>query len=286
MRMRGKDSLPRAKRRPAPPRRRPRPKLSARMLRMGAIACAAVAVLGAAGYAAGSGWAGSRIASAGQGLVGVAAQSGLKVRNVLVEGRAETAAADILAALRAERGTPLLGIDVAAAKARLEKLPWIKSAMVERRLPDILHVQVVERKPYALWQLGRRLSVIDRDGTVIVRDKVGRFADRPLVVGEGAELRAAEVLDVIAGEPDLGTRVEAAVLVSGRRWNLRLKGGVEVRLPEDGMAGACARLARMIRDETLLSRAVAVVDLRQPDRAILRLTPDAAKAPEEPGEST
>jgi cell division protein FtsQ len=286
MRMSGNESLPRAKRRPTPPRRRPRAKLSARMLRLGAIACAAAAVLGAAGYAVGSGWAGARVAAAGGGLIGVAAQSGFKVRNVLVEGRAETAAADILGALEAERGTPLLAVDVAAAKARLETLPWIKSAIVERRLPDTLHVRVEERRPYALWQLGRRLSVIDRDGTVIVKDNVARFADRPLVVGEGAEVRAAEVLEVIVGNPDLASRVEAAVLVSGRRWNLRLKGGIEVRLPEEDMAAACLRLAQMIRDEALLSRAVSVVDLRQSDRAILRLTPAAAKAPEEPGEST
>jgi cell division protein FtsQ len=256
------------------------------MLRLGAVACAAAGVLAVAGYAVGSGWAGARIAATGEGLIGIAAGSGFEVRNVLVEGRDQTAAADILAALRAERGTPLLAVDVAAAKARLEKLPWIQSAMVERRLPDTLHVRVEERRPYALWQLGRRLSVIDRDGTVIVKDNVARFADRPLVVGEGAELRAWEVLDVIVEDPDLKSRVEAAVLVAGRRWNLRLKGGIEVRLPEEGMAEACQRLARMIRDEALLSRAVSVVDLRQSDRAILRLTPAAANASEEPGEST
>ena len=287
MRMNRNESLPRARRRPAtPPRRSPRAKLSARMLRLGALACAAASLLALAGYAVGSGWAGARIAATGEGLVGIAAGSGFKVRNVLVEGRDQTAAADILAALRAERGTPLLAVDVAAAKERLEKLPWIQSAMVERQLPDTLHVRVEERRAYALWQLGRRLSVIDRDGTVIVKDNVARFADRPLVVGEGAELRAWEVLDVIVEDPDLKSRVEAAVLVAGRRWNLRLKGGIEVRLPEEGMAEACLRLARMIRDEALLSRAVSVVDLRQSDRAILRLTPEAASAPEEPGEST
>ncbi len=76
------------------------------------------------------------------------------------------------------------------------------------------------------------------------------------------------------------------MLVSGRRWNLRLKGGIEVRLPEECDKALQRDGVDPIRDEALLSRAVSVVDLRQGDRAILRLTPEAAKAPEEPGEST
>jgi cell division protein FtsQ len=260
--------------------------LSPQMLRFGAMAGAAAILLVAAGWAVASGWAGARLDAIGGGLVEIAADSGLRVRNVLVEGRAETRAADILEALQAERGAPLLAIDVAAAKGRLERLPWVKSATVERRLPDTLRVQVEERKAFALWQHGKRLTVIDRDGTVIVKDNLSRFADRPLLVGEGAEKRAAEIVDLLAADPQLRQNVEAAVLVSGRRWNLRLKGGIEVRLPEQGMERAWAELARMVREEGLLTRAVTMVDLRQTDKAIVRLTPEAAKEPEEPGEST
>jgi cell division protein FtsQ len=256
------------------------------MVRLGAIGCAAAVILGGVSYAVGSGWAGERLDAIGRGLVETAAESGLRVRNVLVEGRTETTAADILDALQAERGAPILAIDVAAAKQRLERLPWVKMAVVERRLPDTLRVRVEERKAFALWQHGKRLALIDRDGTVIVRDNLARFADRPLVVGEGAEMRAAEIVDLLAADPQLRGQVDAAVLVSGRRWNLRLKGGVEVRLPEERMDEAWAQLARMVREEGLLKRAVTMVDLREPDKAIVRLTPEAAKEPEEPGEST
>ncbi len=284
--MRLSSELPRAKRRPAPPRRRPRPRLPARSLRRGAIGIGIAAVIGGAIHAGSSGWVETRMAALERGLIGIAADSGLRIQGVLVEGRIETKTSEILDALEAERGSPLLGIDVAAAKARLESLPWVKSAVVERQLPGTLRVKVEERKAFALWQLGRRLSVIDREGVVIVREDIARFADRPLVVGEGAELRATEIVDLLASEPEMRNRVEAAVLVSGRRWNLRLEGGIEVRLPEEGMEEAWHRLARMVREEGLLTRAVTMIDLRQADRAIVRLTPKAAQAPEDPGEST
>jgi cell division protein FtsQ len=285
MRMRT-ESLPRAKSRPAAARRRPRAKLTRRMLRLAAYGIASAAALSGSTYAVESGWADKQVTLVANRLIQITAQSGFRVRNVLVEGRVETKSGDILAALKAERGAPLLDIDVAAAKARLEGLPWIKSAEVERQLPDTLRVKVEERKPFALWQLGQRLSVIDREGVVIVRDNVGRFADRPLVVGEGAERRAAEILDLVASEPAISKAVDAAVLVSGRRWNLRLKGGIEVRLPEEGMDTAWHRLARMERETRLLNKAITAIDLRQPDRVIVGLTPEAAKAPQGPGEST
>ena len=285
MRMRT-ESLPRAKSRPAAARRRPRAKLTRRMLRLAAYGIASAAALSGSTYAVESGWADKQVTLVANRLIQITAQSGFRVRNVLVEGRVETKSGDVLAALKAERGAPLLDIDVAAAKARLEGLPWIKSAEVERQLPDTLRVKVEERKPFALWQLGQRLSVIDREGVVIVRDNVGRFADRPLVVGEGAERRAAEILDLVASEPAISKAVDAAVLVSGRRWNLRLKGGIEVRLPEEGMDAAWHRLARMERETRLLNKAITAIDLRQPDRVIVGLTPEAAKAPQGPGEST
>jgi cell division protein FtsQ len=285
MRMRT-ESLPRAKSRPAAARRRPRAKLTRRMLRLAAYGIASAAAISGSTYAVESGWADKQVTLVANRLIQITAQSGFRVRNVLVEGRVETKSGDILAALKAERGAPLLDIDVAAAKARLEGLPWIKSAEVERQLPDTLRVKVEERKPFALWQLGQRLSVIDREGVVIVKDNVGRFADRPLVVGEGAERRAAEILDLVASEPAISKAVDAAVLVSGRRWNLRLKGGIEVRLPEEGMDAAWHRLARMERETRLLNKAITAIDLRQSDRVIVGLTPEAAKAPQGPGEST
>jgi cell division protein FtsQ len=256
------------------------------MLRLAAYGIASAAVISASTYAVKSGWADRQVSLAANRLIEIAAHSGFQVRNVLVEGRVETKSGDILAALKAERGAPLLGIDVAAAKARLEGLPWIKSAEVERQLPDTVRVKVEERKPFALWQVGQRLSVIDREGVVIVKDNVARFGDRPLVVGEGAERRAAEILDLVASEPAISNSVESAVLVSGRRWNLRLKGGIEVRLPEEGMNAAWHRLAQMERETRLLKKAITAIDLRQPDRVTVGLTPEAAQAPQGPGEST
>lgn len=205
-----------------------------------------------------------------QGALRLTGDLGLELRDVLVEGRGHTEAESLLGLLGVERGMPILAIDPAAARERLDALPWVADAEVERRLPDTLYIRLVERRPLALWQHESRIAVIDSAGEVIPGVHPGRFAKLLLVVGEDAAPHAAALLAMLEGEPDLAEKVTAAIRVGGRRWNLRLDGNIDVRLPEEGAAAAWARFAGMVRQEQLLEHDVALVDLRLPDRLIVR----------------
>jgi cell division protein FtsQ len=93
---------------------------------------------------------------------------------------------------------------------------------------------------------------------------------------------------MLNNEPELRTRVSTAVRVHDRRWNLRLDDSIDVRLPEQNAAAAWAELARAQRDHGVLGRDVAVIDLRLPDRLVVRTTSEAApkRAPGRAGEET
>ena len=205
------------------------------------------------------------------------ARLGLVVADVKVEGREATDRDAILAALGAAPGAPILALSPARAKGQLEKLPWVRSAVVERRLPDTLYVRLVERKPLALWQHGGKLELIDHEGAVIPVSHLDRFARLPLVVGEHAADHAAELLDILATEPDLAARVNAAVRVGDRRWNLRIDNAIDVLLPADSAARAWAELANLERSSAILKRDVQVVDVRLPDRLVVRVNPEVPK---------
>src|SRR5262249_32256746 len=101
---------------------------------------------------------------AGHLLVEESARWGLGVADIEVEGRGMTTPEAILGALGAQRGTPILAVSPASAKAQLEALPWVRSAVVERQLPDTLRITLSERKPLAFWQRQSKLVLIDRDG--------------------------------------------------------------------------------------------------------------------------
>lgn len=213
----------------------------------------------------------SRIATVG-------AQFNLTVESVQVVGRDRADPQAILAALGVKRGSPILAVDLDAAKARLEAVPWIRSAAIERLLPDTLYVRISERVPLALWQHDGTFDLVDQDGNVIPHADVAAYPALPQVVGDDAPAATPDLLALMAAEPALQRRVAAAVRVGGRRWNIDFDNGIEVALPEAGAVDAWHRLAALDRSDRLLERDVQAIDMRLPDRLVLRLAPDIAKS--------
>ncbi len=259
-----------------------------RLWQRGGIVLAAVLVFGGTGWLWSSGWIQRSLERTELALLAATADAGLELDDVLVEGRKRTERSVVLETLGVVRGQPILAFDPHAAKARLERLPWIRDAAVERRLPDAIHVRLVERQPLARWQNQGRITVIDRRGEVIPGAEPKTFARLLVVVGEGAADRTPDLLAMLSAEPELQSRVSAAVWVRGRRWNLRLDDSIDVRLPEQNPGAAWAELARAQREHGVLRRDVAVVDLRLPDRLVVRTTSEAApkRAPGRGGEET
>jgi cell division protein FtsQ len=196
--------------------------------------------------------------------------AGLRVRNIVVEGRANTPEPLLRAAIGASKGDAILGFSVEQARTRIEGLTWVESATVERRLPDTLVIQLAERRPFAIWQNQGRFVLVDRAGLVVANQDVAQFRALPLIVGLGAPAAAAPLLDVLTAKPGLGARVTAAVRVAERRWNLRMKNGTDVLLPEGAEAAALEKLDKLQQDQALLDRPLAVIDMRLPDKLVVR----------------
>lgn len=195
---------------------------------------------------------------------------GLTVQDILVEGRQRADRDLVMAAIGIERGASLLRFDAAAARQRLEQAPWIDTAIVERRLPDVIYVKLIEHKPLALWQTEGKFALIDPKGAVILPEATSQFAKLPIVIGPEAPKHAESLLLLLATEPALAARVSAAIRFGNRRWNLIMDNGVEIRLPEEEAELAWARIAAADRDRKLLARDVQMIDLRMPDRMIIR----------------
>lgn len=181
-------------------------------------------------------------------------------------------------ALGVSRGDSIFAFDPQAARARLRTLPWVEEAQVQRRLPDTLHVRIKERAAFAIWQHNQEFAVIDRAGKVLTRDQLGAFVGLPLVVGADAREHAAPIYDLLAAHGEVLRRTQALVRVGQRRWNLRLHSGTDVLLPEGHEAPALDRLAEMHARHALLDRPLAAIDMRMPDRVVLR--PHPAPEPE------
>jgi cell division protein FtsQ len=217
---------------------------------------------------------GGTLATMRERVGGALAAAGLRVTNIVVEGRANTPEPLLRAAIGVSKGDPILSFSVEDARKRIEELSWVEQATVERRLPGTIVVNLKERRPFAIWQNQGRFVLIDRNGQVVADQDVANFRKLPLVVGPGAPAAAAPLLDALAEHPALQARVTAAVRVGERRWNLRMDNGADVMLPEGHETAALDRLQQLQQDHVILDRPLIAIDMRLPDRLVVRARPE------------
>ena len=210
----------------------------------------------------------------------ITAVTPFKLADVTVEGRDYVTREDILAALAVKTGDSLLGIDLQAARRRLEGIDWVATATVERRLPDTLYVTLKERRAVAIWQNGNEYTLIDANGRTVRASRMPPGAASLLLLGgPGAPEHVGDLLLLLAYEPALVRELRAAVWVGQRRWNLILKNDVEIWLPEEDAVAALQRLVKLDGEYNLLSREFGVVDLRLADKLYLRKRSQAGDGP-------
>jgi cell division protein FtsQ len=211
----------------------------------------------------------------------IANSAGFRITAVAINGRKQLTQDEVLAIGGVNGRSSLLFLDAAVVRDKLKANPWIREATVLKLYPGQLQIDIVERSPFALWQQDGRLSVISDDGALLESYVSRRFLSLPLVVGKGAETRARDFLALLALYPQVRAATKAAVLVGERRWNLRLKDGLDIRLPENDVGNALAALSKLDKEDRLFSRDIIAVDMRLPDRLTVQLSEDAAKAREE-----
>jgi len=175
-----------------------------------------------------------------------------------------------------DRSASTLAFNTAEAQDRLEKMPMVRNAQVMRLLPSQLHVVLEERVAYAVWQNNAALHLVDQDGIVIEKIAQRSNLKLPLVVGEGAAKHARDLLSVLSQWPKIKFKVQAAVRVANRRWNLKLHNGMEIRLPEGEAVNALKKVAELDRSHAILSGDAISLDLRLRDRVTIRLSDEAA----------
>ncbi|MCC8966953.1 FtsQ-type POTRA domain-containing protein [Bradyrhizobium sp. Pear76] len=211
----------------------------------------------------------------------LANSAGFRITTVGINGRKQLSQDEVLAIGGVNGRSSLLFLDADTVRAKLKANPWIADATILKLYPGRLQIDIVERTAFALWQQNGRLSVIASDGAVLEPYVTRRFLNLPLVVGKGADTRAQDFLALLDRYPQVRAVTKAAIFVGERRWNLRLKDGLDVRLPENDVGNALAALSRLDKDEKLFSRDIVAVDMRLPDRLIVQLSEEAGKARDE-----
>lgn len=206
-------------------------------------------------------------------VIELAANHGFEVENILVEGRVNTDPNVLLGLINVRKGDPLLAFNAQDAKDLISRITWVDEVRVERRLPDTIYVELKEREPLALYQKNKKLVLIDQNGEGITDFDLQRFQNLLLVMGEGAPENARELISYLNAEDGVREHTASAIYIGERRWNLRTKSGIEIKLPAEDIGLALSRLALMEEEKNILGKSLQHIDLREPDRIIIQAVP-------------
>ncbi len=193
-----------------------------------------------------------------------------------VEGAAPEVAETVRAALALPLPVSSFDLDLAAARARVEAIPAVRSAEIRVQPGGLLQVTVEAREPSVVWRGPEGLFLLDAEGkrTAQLGARLER-PDLPLIVGDGAERAVPEALQLIAAAGPLLPRLRGLARISERRWDLVLDRDQRILLPADRPVRALERLIAIDEAQGLLARDILAVDLRLPERPALRLAPYA-----------
>lgn len=246
-----------------------------------AVAVSTVMFLGVA--VAGATWFGGSLFDAREAFSRsadhMATALGFGVDEIEIAGVSGARADEVRALITPEGRHSLLALDPGDVKTQIESLDWVADARVRRLWPSTLQVQVARRQAFALWQEDGEISVIDYNGERLLAERAADHPNLPLVVGRGAGPAAEPLLIALEELPQVRERVRALVRVADRRWNLDMRSGARIELPEDGAVAALARLEQLQTEHRLLDRPVAEVDLRAPGEVAVRVNPPLSGAP-------
>ena len=186
---------------------------------------------------------------------------GLGIDQLEITGHRRSSDSDILDAVDLMHVRSFLMFDASAIQARIERLPWVSRATIERRMPNQVRIQITERAPFAIWRQGARDTLIDRSGRSL--QTVGRLAslDLPIVEGEQAPEDATRLIEMVQRYPEIAARLERAERVAGRRWRLFLSNGPMIELPADADAAALSMLVEPRPAGRLIDVAAGAIDM-------------------------
>jgi cell division protein FtsQ len=227
-----------------------------------------VTVLVLLGALLASGVIGRTVRGINHGIDTMVANAGFGISEIHITGNRRTPYRQVLEVLGMQPGQSIFSADLWSAQARLRHLDWIASADIHRRYPDAIFVTLVEKRPFALWQMppdakGQApIAVVERSGAVITTREVEKFRRLPKLVGAGAPPAAADLVDAVQAHRAVAARLAAYSRVSMRRWNLILDDGVVVKLPEANWGKELDALEHLIIDSGILERDVVEIDLR------------------------
>ena len=199
-----------------------------------------------------------------------------RVNLMNIDGASPQLAEELRGVLALDLPVSSFDLDLDAMRATLEEVPAVDRAELRIQSGGYLAVTIEERQPVIIWQTRVEPVLLDAEGNYVARVAERELiAPLPMIAGEGADLAVEEALALIEAAAPLGERLHGLVRMGERRWDVVLRDGRRILLPAEDAQTALDRVLALDDAQDVLGRDVVRIDMRNPARPSLQLSPHA-----------
>jgi cell division protein FtsQ len=205
---------------------------------------------------------------------------GWSIDDILINGRTKTNFTDLQQVINLDRSDSILSVNLNQLQQNIQTLPWVQKAEIKRSFfPNLLQIKLTEKDVLALWQYGNKFYPVDANGNLIEAEFTPH---KPVlvIVGRNAPEKINELLQITSTTPELNKRIKAAILHSGRRWDVvfdNIENGTVLKLPEKHLDEAWKKFVKIENQHGILKRKLTFIDLRYDNKVIVSVNDSPAK---------
>lgn len=109
----------------------------------------------------------------------------------------------------------------------------VENVKIARIFPNKLKINVINKTPLAIWQNKKEFFFITTTNELMRIQNSDNLLNFITITGRNAYLYSTKLMDMISIDKEIFSQVDAAMWVGERRWDIKLKDGTEIKLPEN-----------------------------------------------------
>ena len=201
--------------------------------------------------------------------------NGFKIENILITGTRNLSNNYIKDIIEIYKDGSIFNIDLSSIYNKIKQNSWVKEVSVERVLPNIIKIKILENQPIAIWQNKKNNKLITANGDIIFDGNVNDFKnDFPIIKGNKSKENISSILEILETNQNFYENIWSLTFINERRWDLHFNQGLVVRLPSKDIKKAWEKIIKLQKNYNILNLKLTEIDLRNPKQILGKINFD------------
>ncbi len=202
-------------------------------------------------------------------------KNGFKIEHVLITGTQNLSYNYIKDIIEIYNDGSIFNIDLSSVYNKIKQNSWVKEVSIERVLPNIIKIKIIENQPIAIWQNKKDNKLITANGDIIFDGNVNDFKnDFPIIKGKKSVENIFSILKILETNQNFSKNIWSLTFINERRWDLHFNQGLVVRLPSKDIEKAWQKIIKLQKNYDVLNLRLTEIDLRNPKQILGKINFD------------